>query len=209
MECLSNVTGKGSTDFVNAFNSLASHIKSGEDLSDMVVVLLTDGGTSETLSAFVSAMQSTFGGKKVPHIYPIGLRPDSASDITTVQSIANDSTIGKIGFQLVQQSSLEPQQTKGVVNQALEAIGKERQSITLCIRSGAFCASQVISLGTMIAGATKSVNVSISDIEDNKIDVEFLRWLYTAITRGKSQVFLVNFHPRFFEGGEKVQSTEY
>lgn len=174
MECLSNVTGKGSTVFVNAFNSLASHIKSGEDLSDMVVVLLTDGGTSETLSAFVSAMQSTFGGKKVPHIYPIGLRPDSASDITTVQSIANDSTIGKIGFQLIQQSSLEPQQTKGVVNQALEAIGKERQSITLCIRSGAFCASQVISLGTMIAGATKSVNVSISDIEDNKIDVEFL-----------------------------------
>ncbi|MCY7352015.1 MAG: ATP-binding domain-containing protein [Cytophagaceae bacterium] len=30
---------------------------------------------------------------------------------------------------------------------------------------------------------------------------EFIRWLYTAITRASDEVFLVNFHAEFF--GEK------
>ncbi len=35
-------------------------------------------------------------------------------------------------------------------------------------------------------------------IRDNKLDVEHLRWLYTAITRATSKVFLINFRDEFF-----------
>lgn len=52
-------------------------------------------------------------------------------------------------------------------------------------------------------GQWNTVFIEQGYLTDDKIDIEFLRWLYTAITRGKSQVFLVNFHPRFFEGIEK------
>ena len=48
-------------------------------------------------------------------------------------------------------------------------------------------------------GQWHTVFIEQGYLTDDKIDIEFLRWLYTAITRGKSQVFLVNFHPRFFE----------
>jgi exodeoxyribonuclease-5 len=33
---------------------------------------------------------------------------------------------------------------------------------------------------------------------DNTLDKEFLRWLYTAITRATQQVYLVNFQDDFF-----------
>lgn len=49
-------------------------------------------------------------------------------------------------------------------------------------------------------GQWHTVFIEQGYLTEDKIDIEFLRWLYTAITRGKSQVFLVNFHPRFFEG---------
>jgi len=52
-------------------------------------------------------------------------------------------------------------------------------------------------------GQWDTVFIEQGYLTDDKIDIEFLRWLYTAITRGKSQVFLVNFHPKFFEGIEK------
>jgi ATP-dependent exoDNAse (exonuclease V) alpha subunit len=32
--------------------------------------------------------------------------------------------------------------------------------------------------------------------------MEFVRWLYTAMTRATDELFLVNFHPQFF-GQEK------
>ena len=54
-------------------------------------------------------------------------------------------------------------------------------------------------------GQWETVFIEQGYLTDDKIDVEFLRWLYTAITRGKTQVFLVNFHPRFFEGVTKEE----
>jgi|OM-RGC.v1.002000872 exodeoxyribonuclease-5 len=57
-------------------------------------------------------------------------------------------------------------------------------------------------------GQWHTVFIEQGYLTDDKIDIEFLRWLYTAITRGKNQVFLVNFHPKFFEGIVGVQSTE-
>ena len=35
-------------------------------------------------------------------------------------------------------------------------------------------------------------------LPENKIDKEFLRWLYTAVTRATKQVYLVNFKDEFF-----------
>lgn len=35
-------------------------------------------------------------------------------------------------------------------------------------------------------------------LKDDKADVEFLRWLYTALTRATSKVFLINFKNEFF-----------
>lgn len=56
-------------------------------------------------------------------------------------------------------------------------------------------------------GQWDTVFIEQGYLTDDKIDIEFLRWLYTAVTRGKSQVYLVNFHPRFFEGLEKGTET--
>ena len=53
-------------------------------------------------------------------------------------------------------------------------------------------------------GQWETVFIEQGYLTEDKIDVEFLRWLYTAITRGKTQVFLVNFHPRFFEEEREV-----
>ncbi len=35
-------------------------------------------------------------------------------------------------------------------------------------------------------------------LSENQADKEFLQWLYTAMTRAKQELFLVNFHPNFF-----------
>ncbi len=35
-------------------------------------------------------------------------------------------------------------------------------------------------------------------LTEEKLNEDFLRWLYTAITRASKELFLVNFHDRFF-----------
>ena len=35
-------------------------------------------------------------------------------------------------------------------------------------------------------------------VGENMLNIEFLRWLYTAITRAINKIFLVNFNPDFF-----------
>lgn len=35
-------------------------------------------------------------------------------------------------------------------------------------------------------------------LKENKFDVEFLRWLYTAVTRASAKVYLINFRDEFF-----------
>ena len=36
-------------------------------------------------------------------------------------------------------------------------------------------------------------------LTEEMIDLEFLRWLYTAITRSTEKLYLLNFNPLFFE----------
>lgn len=54
-------------------------------------------------------------------------------------------------------------------------------------------------------GQWEAVFVDQGYLTDEMIDLEFLRWLYTAVTRAKAELFLVNFAPNLFaEAAEEV-----
>jgi len=48
-------------------------------------------------------------------------------------------------------------------------------------------------------GQWKNVFIDQGFIQDDVVDIEYIRWLYTAITRATEKVFLVNFKKEFFE----------
>jgi len=48
-------------------------------------------------------------------------------------------------------------------------------------------------------GQWKNVFVDQGYITDEMINTEFMRWLYTALTRATKKLFLINFHDKFFE----------
>ncbi|MEQ8910597.1 MAG: AAA family ATPase [Vicingaceae bacterium] len=47
-------------------------------------------------------------------------------------------------------------------------------------------------------GQWKAVFVDQGYLTEEMVDKEYLRWLYTAITRATERLYLVNFHPQFF-----------
>ena len=47
-------------------------------------------------------------------------------------------------------------------------------------------------------GQWAAVFVDQGYLKEEQIDPEYLRWLYTAITRATHEIFLVNFHERFY-----------
>ena len=47
-------------------------------------------------------------------------------------------------------------------------------------------------------GQWKSVFVDQGYVTEEMIDREYVRWLYTAVTRASGKLYLLNFHPRFF-----------
>ncbi len=47
-------------------------------------------------------------------------------------------------------------------------------------------------------GQWKSVFVDQGYVTEEMIDREYVRWLYTAVTRASEKLYLLNFHPRFF-----------
>jgi exodeoxyribonuclease-5 len=51
-------------------------------------------------------------------------------------------------------------------------------------------------------GQWKAVFIDQGYISDEKIDLEYLRWLYTAITRATHELYLVNFPKEFLEDAE-------
>lgn len=51
-------------------------------------------------------------------------------------------------------------------------------------------------------GQWDAVFIDQGFLKEEMIDVEFLRWLYTALTRAKQKVYLVNFNEKFFEKAE-------
>lgn len=51
-------------------------------------------------------------------------------------------------------------------------------------------------------GQWKAVYIDPGFVNEDMLDVEYYRWLYTAFTRPTEKLFLVNFDKRFFESGE-------
>ena len=51
-------------------------------------------------------------------------------------------------------------------------------------------------------GQWDAVFVDQGYLPDNQVDNDFIRWLYTAITRGVKEVFLLNFNKQFLENKE-------
>ncbi len=47
-------------------------------------------------------------------------------------------------------------------------------------------------------GQWDAVFVDQGYLNEDMVDQEYVRWLYTAVTRATKELFLVNFHPRFF-----------
>jgi ATP-dependent exoDNAse (exonuclease V) alpha subunit len=48
-------------------------------------------------------------------------------------------------------------------------------------------------------GQWKVVLIDLGYFDENKMDKEFIRWLYTAVTRATEKVYLLNFNDGFFE----------
>ncbi len=48
-------------------------------------------------------------------------------------------------------------------------------------------------------GQWDAVFIDQGYLPDNQVDDDFVRWVYTGVTRGVKEVFLVNFHAHFFE----------
>lgn len=47
-------------------------------------------------------------------------------------------------------------------------------------------------------GQWNAVFINQGYITDELINLEFIRWLYTAVTRAKEEVYLINFHEKFY-----------
>lgn len=47
-------------------------------------------------------------------------------------------------------------------------------------------------------GQWSAVFIEQGFLKEDMLNLEFLRWLYTAITRAQTEVFMVNFHEKFF-----------
>jgi exodeoxyribonuclease-5 len=52
-------------------------------------------------------------------------------------------------------------------------------------------------------GQWRTVFVDQGYVTEEMIDREYVRWLYTAVTRASERLYLLNFHPRFFGEGEE------
>jgi len=52
-------------------------------------------------------------------------------------------------------------------------------------------------------GQWKAVFVDHGFINEDMLDTEYYRWLYTAFTRPTEKLFLVNFDKKFFDGEEE------
>lgn len=56
-------------------------------------------------------------------------------------------------------------------------------------------------------GQWDAVFVDQGYLTDERMDLEFLRWLYTALTRATRELFLVNFNDQFFAGGADASAS--
>ncbi|MCH7409909.1 AAA family ATPase [Belliella sp. DSM 111904] len=54
-------------------------------------------------------------------------------------------------------------------------------------------------------GQWDAVFVDQGFLTEEQVDKEYMRWLYTAVTRAKKELFMVNFHAKFYINGENPE----
>lgn len=52
-------------------------------------------------------------------------------------------------------------------------------------------------------GQWDAVFVDQGYLSDEQLDKEYIRWLYTALTRATKELFMVNFNPKFYINEDK------
>jgi exodeoxyribonuclease-5 len=104
-----------------------------------------------------------------------------------------ESALGKDGNKKLYDSVCEDYAHITKKKERLEAIRKDPYLNALQVKF-AYALTTHKSQG----GQWKAVFVEQGYLKDDQIDAEYIRWLYTAITRATHELFLVNFHQRFF-----------
>jgi ATP-dependent exoDNAse (exonuclease V) alpha subunit len=104
-----------------------------------------------------------------------------------------ESALGKEGNKKLYDSVCEDYSHITKKKERLEAIRKDPYLNALQVKF-AYALTTHKSQG----GQWKAVFVEQGYLKDDQIDAEYIRWLYTAITRATHELFLVNFHERFF-----------
>ena len=107
-------------------------------------------------------------------------------------------------------SSLPPARFRELYDAISEEYGYEpnRKKRNELIRKDAYYQALQVKFAYAITchksqgGQWDAIFVEQGYLTEEMINVEYLRWLYTAITRAKKQLYLVNFNLAFFEGVE-------
>lgn len=55
-------------------------------------------------------------------------------------------------------------------------------------------------------GQWEAVFVDQGFLTEEQVNSDFLRWLYTAMTRARKELFMVNFHPRFYINNNETEN---
>lgn len=107
--------------------------------------------------------------------------------------------------------SESPAQMNELTNRLFEAVGEDfpevrnkRERVKKIMESEFFNALQVkfayaVTCHKAQGGQWKNVFIDIGQLPDERINLEFYRWLYTALTRATQKVYLVNFPEKSVE----------
>lgn len=84
-------------------------------------------------------------------------------------------------------------------NESSKKIRAEKIKIDPCYNALQVKFAYAITCHKAQGGQWDAVFIDQGFLKEEMLDVEFLRWLYTAITRAKQKIYLVNFNEKFFE----------
>jgi ATP-dependent exoDNAse (exonuclease V) alpha subunit len=84
-------------------------------------------------------------------------------------------------------------------NQSSKKIRAEKIKVDPCYNALQVKFAYAITCHKAQGGQWDAVFIDQGFLKEEMLDIEFLRWLYTAITRAKQKIYLVNFNAKFFE----------
>jgi ATP-dependent exoDNAse (exonuclease V) alpha subunit len=84
-------------------------------------------------------------------------------------------------------------------NESSKKIRAEKIKVDPCYNALQVKFAYAITCHKAQGGQWDAVFIDQGFLKEEMLDIEFLRWLYTAITRAKQKIYLVNFNEKFFE----------